>query len=192
MSAEIVLLSADGLGTNEIMRRTGKSKTCVWRGQERFLQAGYDNLLYDKTRPSRIRPLGSNITERVVALTQTEPPAEATLWTAAMMAKLVDISAACARPSSAENCRPGSAGSRAVGTSCHLERRGCLVWWPLSSEARTCSKPVLILFGACSSPVMSLLNPSSKNEPSKLTRRNHRRIRRRLELPGLPFAFFPR
>ena len=33
--AEIVLLSADGIGTNEIMRRTGKSKTCVWRWQER-------------------------------------------------------------------------------------------------------------------------------------------------------------
>jgi hypothetical protein len=27
--AEIVLLSAGGLGTGEIMRRTGKSKTCV-------------------------------------------------------------------------------------------------------------------------------------------------------------------
>ena len=34
--AEIVLLTADGLGTVEIMRRTGKSKTCVWRWQERF------------------------------------------------------------------------------------------------------------------------------------------------------------
>jgi hypothetical protein len=29
--AQIVLLSADGLGTNEIKRRTTKSKTCVWR-----------------------------------------------------------------------------------------------------------------------------------------------------------------
>ena len=34
--AEIVVLTADGVGTNEIMRRTGKSKTCVWRWQERF------------------------------------------------------------------------------------------------------------------------------------------------------------
>src|SRR5674476_521356 len=91
--AEIVLLSADGLGTNEIMRRTGKSKTCVWRWQERFMQAGYDGLLHDKTRPSRVQPLGSNITERVVTLTQTEPPAEATHWTSTMMAKVVDISA---------------------------------------------------------------------------------------------------
>ncbi len=91
--AEIVLLSADGIGTNEIMRRTGKSKTCVWRWQERFMEAGYNGLLHDKTRPSRIPPLGSNITERVVALTQTDPSAEATHWTSAMMAKVADISA---------------------------------------------------------------------------------------------------
>ena len=91
--AEIVLFSADGVGTNEIMRRTGKSKTCVWRWQERFMQEGYDGLLRDKTRPSRIRPLGSNITEHVVMLTQADPPAEATHWTSVMMAKVVDISA---------------------------------------------------------------------------------------------------
>ena len=35
--AAIVLLSADGVGTAEIMRRTGTSKTCVWRWQERFM-----------------------------------------------------------------------------------------------------------------------------------------------------------
>ena len=91
--AEIVLLSTDGIGTNEIMRRTGKSKTCVWRWQERFMEAGYDSLLHDKTRPSRIPPLGSGITERVVTLTQTAPPTEATHWTSTMMAKVVGISA---------------------------------------------------------------------------------------------------
>src|SRR6202022_2746354 len=63
--AEIILLSADGAGTNEIMRRTGKSKTCVWRWQERFMRAGFDGLLRDKTRPSRVPPLGSDIAERV-------------------------------------------------------------------------------------------------------------------------------
>jgi hypothetical protein len=57
------------------------------------MQEGYDGLLRDKTRPSRIPPLGSNITERVVMLTQTDPPAEATHWTSAMMAKVIDISA---------------------------------------------------------------------------------------------------
>jgi hypothetical protein len=29
--ARIMLLTHDGLGNVEIMRRTGKSKTCVWR-----------------------------------------------------------------------------------------------------------------------------------------------------------------
>src|SRR3954469_16488293 len=59
--AEIVLLTADGLGTVEIMRRTGKSKTCVWRWQERFAAEGVDGLLRDKTRPPRVPPLGQEV-----------------------------------------------------------------------------------------------------------------------------------
>ena len=90
--AEIVLLTADGLGTIEIMRLTGKSKTCVWRWQERFMAEGFDGLLRDKTRPSRIPPLGADVAERVVALTLADPPGETTHWTAAMMAKQTGIS----------------------------------------------------------------------------------------------------
>ena len=90
--AQIVLLSAAGLGTNEIMRRTGKSKTCVWRWQERFAQEGYDGLLRDKTRRSRIPALDAAVAERVVALTLTYPLAAATHWTGAMMAKAAGIS----------------------------------------------------------------------------------------------------
>src|SRR5215204_5345787 len=71
--AQIVLLSADRIGTVEIMRRTGTSKTCVWRWQERFAEAGVDGLLRDKTRPSRVPPLGQEVIDKVVALTATEP-----------------------------------------------------------------------------------------------------------------------
>ena len=91
--ARIVLLSADGIGTNEIMRQTGTSKTCVWRWQERFMAEGFDGLLRDKTRPSRVAPLGTDVAERVVALTLSDPPAETTHWTAAMMAHEIGISA---------------------------------------------------------------------------------------------------
>jgi transposase len=90
--AQIVLLTGDGHGTVEIMRRTDKSKTCVWRWQERFMTAGVDGLLRDKTRPSRIPPLGSEIVERVIALTQDEPPGEATHWTGAAMGEAAGIS----------------------------------------------------------------------------------------------------
>ena len=90
--AQIVLLSAAGVGTNAIMRETGKSKTCVWRWQERFAVEGVDGLLRDKTRPSRIAKLDPSVNERVVALTMEEPPHEASHWTSAAMAEAVGIS----------------------------------------------------------------------------------------------------
>jgi transposase len=95
--AAIVLLRADGLGATEIMRRTGTSKTCVWRWQERFMHEGIDGLLRDKARPSRIKPLDPEIAERVVTLTLSDPLGEATHWTAAMMAQHTGISASAVR-----------------------------------------------------------------------------------------------
>ena len=90
--ARIVLLTGQALGTVEIMRRTGKSKTCVWRWQERFMAAGVDGLLRDKTRPARIARLAPEVGERVIALTRSEPPGEATHWTGAAMAEAAGIS----------------------------------------------------------------------------------------------------
>tara|TARA_R110000787_G_scaffold9696_4_gene33595 strand:+ start:733 stop:1323 length:591 start_codon:yes stop_codon:yes gene_type:complete len=95
--ASIILPSADGLGTAAIMRRTGKSKTFVWRWQERFMSEGVDGLLRDKTRPSRIAPLRPEVAERVVALTLTDAPGETTHWTADMMAAANKISASAVR-----------------------------------------------------------------------------------------------
>ena len=45
--AKVVPLSADQVGTAEIMRQTGPSKPSVWRWQERYIEAG---LLRDRTR----------------------------------------------------------------------------------------------------------------------------------------------
>ena len=85
--ARIVLLTADGLGTAEIMREARHGQDRVWRWQERFMQEGVDGLLRDKTRPSRIPPLPPEVAERVVALTLGPPPGETTHWTAPAMAK---------------------------------------------------------------------------------------------------------
>ena len=90
--AQIVLLTAEGCGTMELTRRTGTSKTSVWRWQERFLAEGVPGLLRDKTRPSRIPPLGTEVEARVVAATQTAAPGETTHWTSAAMAEHTGIS----------------------------------------------------------------------------------------------------
>ena len=90
--AQIILLSAESAGTNAIIRATGKSKTCVWRWQERFAAEGVDGLLRDKTRPSRIPKLDRSVAERVVALTMETPPHEATHWTGSAMAGAARVS----------------------------------------------------------------------------------------------------
>ena len=89
--ARIVLLTADGLGTMEVMRRTGKSKTCVWRWQERFMAEGVDGLLRDKTRPPGKSPIQRPRVDEVVRLTLAPPPHEATHWTGHAMAKIAGL-----------------------------------------------------------------------------------------------------
>ena len=95
--ARIILLTAEGLGTNGIVRETGKDKTAVWRWQERFMHAGVDGLLRDKTRPPGKPPLPEATVARVLEFTATDPPGEATHWTATAMAKTVRISASSVR-----------------------------------------------------------------------------------------------
>src|SRR5829696_5536037 len=68
--SRIVLLSADGIGTMEIQRRTGKAKPTIWRWQQRFMEAGVGGLLRDATRP-----WGSNASwRRVWAASCAMPP----------------------------------------------------------------------------------------------------------------------
>jgi len=95
--ARIVLLTADGKGTNAITQAVGKDKTVVWRWQERFMREGIDGLTRDKTRPSRIPPLPTETVDRVIALTNQAPPHEATHWTAPAMAKAAGISPSSVR-----------------------------------------------------------------------------------------------
>src|SRR5260370_425829 len=47
--ANVILATADGCGTAEIMRRSGKSKPVVWTWQARFMAEGVEELLRDKT-----------------------------------------------------------------------------------------------------------------------------------------------
>jgi transposase len=89
--ARIILLTADGVGTNGITAATGKSKTTVWRWQERFAQAGVAGLLADKTRPPGKAPVDEERVADVVRLTRRSPPHEATHWTARAMAKVAGM-----------------------------------------------------------------------------------------------------
>ena len=90
--ANIILATADGCGTAEIMRRSGKSKPVVWRWQARFMAEGVAGLTRDKTRKPGKPPLPAAIVQRVVDLALGPPPGEATHWTGRVLAKAADIS----------------------------------------------------------------------------------------------------
>ena len=89
--AKIILATADGCGTAEVMRRSGKSKPVVWRWQARFMAEGVEGLTRDKTRKPGKQPLPIGTVQRVIDLA-LGPPGEATHWTGRMLAKAAGVS----------------------------------------------------------------------------------------------------
>jgi transposase len=92
--ARVILATADGCGTNEVVRRSGLSKPVVWGWQERFMHEGIAGLLRDKTRKPGKPPVGDEIIARVIELTLDDPPGETTHWTVRMMADVIGIGSA--------------------------------------------------------------------------------------------------
>jgi transposase len=90
--AKVILATADGCRTMKVMRRSGLSKPGVWRWQERFMRAGVDGLLRDRTRSPGKPRLPDEAVRRVLDLTLSEPPGEVTHWTGRMMAKASGVS----------------------------------------------------------------------------------------------------
>src|SRR5215471_5656144 len=67
--ARIILATAEGRGTAEIMRHAGVSKPCVWRSQERFMREAVAGLLREKTRKPAQAAVPSALVDRVVEAT---------------------------------------------------------------------------------------------------------------------------
>jgi len=96
--ARIVLASADRGSVQRVAQSIGVSRPTVWRWQQRFAETGVEGLLHDKTRKPGKAPLAAETTARVVALTCTAPPHQATDWTGRGMAKATGISLSSVRP----------------------------------------------------------------------------------------------
>jgi transposase len=88
--ARVVLLAADGVGTNEIVRRVGLSKPAVIGWKRRFVEEGIAGLDDRRKpgRPVRIDPVQ-------IVLATLEPPPEhlgVTHWSSRLLAKQLGIS----------------------------------------------------------------------------------------------------
>jgi transposase len=90
--ARIILHSDERLPVQEVARRSDVSRPAVWRWQQRFAEAGVEGLLRDKTRPPGKAPLSPSIVAKVLSITCSGPPGEATHWTGRAVAEIVGIS----------------------------------------------------------------------------------------------------
>lgn len=88
--AEIVLATAEGHGTFEIMRWTRTSKPTDWLAW--YLDEGVAGLKRAKTRSSREPPPPMATRPKVIAMTVQETPPDATHRSRALMAEAIGIS----------------------------------------------------------------------------------------------------
>ncbi|HUL13813.1 MAG TPA: IS630 family transposase [Methylococcaceae bacterium] len=92
LRAKIVLMTADGCTTQEIMQTLKVSNPTlnVWR--RRYQACGLEGLKKGKTRPSRVPPLSTEKVQEVLTLTASGKPAAATHWSCRTLARQVGIS----------------------------------------------------------------------------------------------------
>ena len=86
--ASIVLLSGRGLGTNAICREARASKPTVWRWQAAYMEGGVERLTKDKGKGPRAgkKRISDEVRLAIVKRTAQEKPANATHWSARMLA----------------------------------------------------------------------------------------------------------
>jgi transposase len=91
--ATIVLLSGRGLGTNAIQREARVSKPTVWRWQKAYMNGGVERLLKDKGKGPRAgkKPISPEVRLAIVTRTAKERPANATHWSARMLAREIGV-----------------------------------------------------------------------------------------------------
>ena len=94
LRARIVMLSADGFPTGEIMRQLGTTTPTITRWRDRYETDGIPGLLKDRRRPGRKRRIEEAKVREVVERTLKEKPSRATHWSTRSLASVVGLSPA--------------------------------------------------------------------------------------------------
>ena len=92
LRARIVLWSAEGMPTQELMRRLKVSNPTLNLWRRRYLEGGVAALEKGRTRPPGTAPLPPEKINEVLTLTQSGTPTGATHWSCRTMAARVGIS----------------------------------------------------------------------------------------------------
>ena len=94
LRVRIVLFSADGVFTGEIMRQLGTTTPTITRWRDRYETDEIPGLLKDRSRPGRKRRIEETKVREVVDRTLQEKPSNATHWSTRTLAAVVGLSPA--------------------------------------------------------------------------------------------------
>jgi len=89
--AQIVLMAAEGVISNEIAKKVGLSAQSVCKWRQRYLQQGISGL-HDELRPGRPRSVSDEQVATLVRKTLNTKPKKGTHWTIRSMAKETELS----------------------------------------------------------------------------------------------------
>lgn len=89
--ARIVLRCANGAKSCDVAEELGVSEQSVCKWRKRFLASGVE-ALFDEPRVGRPREIGDDVVERIVTLTLTGKPRNATHWSTRTLAADVGVS----------------------------------------------------------------------------------------------------
>jgi transposase len=92
LRAKVILMTAEGRPTEELMRVLKVSNPTLNRWRGRYLEAGIAGLMKGKTRPPGTAPLAPEKVQEILTLTMTGKPAAATHWSCRKMAEQVGVS----------------------------------------------------------------------------------------------------
>jgi transposase len=94
LRVRIVLLSGEGVSTNQVMETLNTSIPTITRWRKRYETVGIPGLLKDKSRPGRNLQIESTKVREVIDKTLREKPQNATHWSTRSMAAEVGLSGA--------------------------------------------------------------------------------------------------
>lgn len=97
LRARIVLMTADGISTSDIIRKLGTSTPTITRWRNRYEKTGITGLLKDRSRPGRKKRIEENRVREVIEKTLQEKPLQATHWSTRSLAAAVGLSPATIR-----------------------------------------------------------------------------------------------
>src|SRR4030042_3253396 len=94
LRARIVLFSADGISTGEMMQQLGTTTPTISRWRNRYETDGISGVLKDRSRPGRKRRIEEAKVREVVERTLQEKPSHTTHWSTRNLAAVVGLSPA--------------------------------------------------------------------------------------------------